>query len=128
MSTADLALVGARVRTLDPERPSATAVAVADGVIAAVGSDAEIGELTGPGTEVIDLHGAAVVPGLTDSHLHPFLGAIGARGADLMGATLAGGGAAARRRGAGALRAARVGARLRARLQRVRRVAARPAR
>ena len=86
MSTADLALVGAAVRTLDPERPSATAVAVADGVIAAVGSDAEIGELTGPGTEVIDLHGAAIVPGLTDSHLHPFLGALGARGADLMGA------------------------------------------
>lgn len=87
MSSADLALVDARVRTLDPERPWATAVAVAGGVIAAVGSDAEIRELAGPATEVIDLHGAAVVPGLTDSHLHPFLGALGARGADLMGVT-----------------------------------------
>jgi predicted amidohydrolase YtcJ len=83
----DLALVGARVRTLDPERPAATAVAVAGGVITAVGSDAEIREQSGPATEVIDLRGAAVVPGLTDSHLHPFLGAIGARGADLMGVT-----------------------------------------
>jgi predicted amidohydrolase YtcJ len=83
----DLALVGARVRTLDPERPSATAVAAADGVITAVGSDAEIRALCGPATEVIDTAGAAVVPGLTDSHLHPFLGAIGARGADLLGVT-----------------------------------------
>jgi predicted amidohydrolase YtcJ len=87
MSAADLALVGARVRTLDPERPSATAVAISDGIIGAVGADAEIRELTGPATEVIDLRGAAVVPGLTDSHLHPFLGAVGARGADLLGVT-----------------------------------------
>ena len=83
----DLALVGAHVRTLDPERPSATAVAIAGGTIDAVGSDAEIRELCGSATEVIDLHGAAVVPGITDSHLHPFLGAVGARGADLMGVT-----------------------------------------
>ena len=78
-------LVGAAVRTLDPERPSATAIAVSDGAIAAVGSDAEIRELAGPATEVIDLHGAAVVPGLIDSHMHPFMGALGARGADLLG-------------------------------------------
>src|SRR3954454_6869309 len=87
MSTPDLALVGGRVRTLDPDRPQASAVAIADGVITAVGSDAEIRELAGPAAEVIDLHGAAVVPGLTDSHLHPFLGAVGARGADLLGVT-----------------------------------------
>ncbi len=87
MSTIDLALVGAAVRTLDPDRPSATAIAVSDGVIVAVGDDAEIRELAGPATELLDLAGAAVVPGLIDSHLHPFLGAEGARGADLMGVT-----------------------------------------
>ena len=76
-----------RVRTLDPERPHASAVAIADGMIVAVGSDAEIRELAGASTEVIDLHGAAVIPGLTDSHLHPFLGADGALGADLLGVT-----------------------------------------
>ena len=59
------------------------------GTIDAVGSDAEIRELCGSATEVIDLHGAAVVPGITDSHLHPFLGAVGARGADLTGRDLA---------------------------------------
>jgi len=78
-----LALIGGRVRTLDPELPWATAVAIDGGTIAAVGCDAEIRELGA--SEVVDLHGAAVVPGLTDSHLHPFLGALGARGADLMG-------------------------------------------
>ena len=81
MSKIDLALVGARVRTLDPERPAATAVASADGEIVAVGSDAEIGEL-GAATETIDLHGAVVVPGLTDSHIHPLQGALETRGAE----------------------------------------------
>ncbi len=79
----ELALVGARIRTLDPGRPWATALAVADGEIAAVGDDGEIRGLVGGATETIDLRGAAVVPGLVDSHLHPFHGAEAARGADL---------------------------------------------
>jgi predicted amidohydrolase YtcJ len=82
MSKIDLALVGARVSTLDTERPAATAVAVAEGEIVAVGSDAEIREL-GAATETIDLHAAVVVPGLTDSHIHPLQGALDTRGADL---------------------------------------------
>src|SRR6476646_6538143 len=82
MSTIDLALVGARIRTLDPERPAAAALAVSDGEIVAVGSDAEIREL-GAAKETIDLHGAVVVPGLTDSHIHALQGALDTRGADL---------------------------------------------
>ena len=82
MSKIDLALFGGRVRTLDPERPAAAALAIAEGEIVAVGSDAEIRELGAPG-EAIDLHGAAVVPGLTDSHIHALQGALETRGADL---------------------------------------------
>jgi len=82
----DLALVNGRVRTLDPEHQSAQAIAVADGAIAAVGTDDEIRDLCGPSTEVVDLDGAAAVPGLIDSHMHPFHGAIDARGADLLDA------------------------------------------
>jgi len=40
----DLALIGARVRTLDPEQPAAAGLVIADGEIVAVGSDAEIRE------------------------------------------------------------------------------------
>jgi predicted amidohydrolase YtcJ len=82
MSKIDLALVGARVRTLDPGRPAAAALAIAQGEIVAVGSDAEIREL-GAATETIDLHAAVVVPGLTDSHIHPLQGALDTLGADL---------------------------------------------
>lgn len=83
MTTIDLALVNGRVRTLDPGRPTAAALAVAAGEIVAVGDDAEIRALAGARTETVDLCGAAVVPGLTDSHIHPFHGADVARGADL---------------------------------------------
>jgi predicted amidohydrolase YtcJ len=86
MTEIDLALVNGRIRTLDPGRPHATALAVSDGVLAAVGSDNDIRDLCGADTEVIDLDGAAAVPGLIDSHMHPFMGAIGARGADLLDA------------------------------------------
>ena len=82
MTKIDLALIGARVRTLDPEQPAAAGLAIADGEIVAVGSDAEIREL-GATTETIDLHAAVVVPGLTDSHIHPLQGALDTRGADL---------------------------------------------
>jgi predicted amidohydrolase YtcJ len=78
----DLALVGARVRTLAAEQPTASALAISAGDIVAVGSDAEVREL-GAATETIDLHGAVVVPGLTDSHIHPLQGALETRGADL---------------------------------------------
>ena len=85
MPAADLAIVGAAVRTLDPARPHATAVAVRDGLIAAVGDDAEVREHAGASTELIDGRGIALVPGLVDSHIHPFHGSDGTRGADLGG-------------------------------------------
>ena len=85
MPPADLVVLGAAVRTLDPARPHATAVAVRDGLILAVGDDAEVRAHAGPRTEVVDGRGIALVPGLTDSHIHPFHGSDGTRGADLNG-------------------------------------------
>ena len=79
MPTADLAIVNARVRTLDPARPFASAVGVRGGMIVSVGDEVEIGART----EVIDARGAALVPGLVDSHIHPFWGAELARGLEL---------------------------------------------
>lgn len=78
-----LAIVGARVRTLDPAQPTATAIAIADGTIVAVGDDAAVRALCGAKTEVVDGAGLQIVPGLTDSHIHPFMGALRTRGANL---------------------------------------------
>ncbi|MBS1868628.1 MAG: amidohydrolase [Actinobacteria bacterium] len=69
--SADVAIVGAAIRTLDPARPHATAVAIRDGVIVAVGHDASVGEHCDSRTEILDGRGMAIVPGLTDCHLHP---------------------------------------------------------
>ena len=85
MTAASLILENARVRTLDDARPTAAAVAISGGLIVAVGDRRDVADLRGPGTETVDLGGAALIPGLVDSHLHPFLGTEQARGADLTG-------------------------------------------
>jgi predicted amidohydrolase YtcJ len=53
----DLILHNGIVHTLDDDRPAASAVAVKDGRILAVGQDAEITPLAGSGTGMIDLRG-----------------------------------------------------------------------
>ncbi|MEU1181087.1 amidohydrolase [Streptomyces sp. NPDC005820] len=67
---ADLVLTGGPVHTVDPARSRATAVAVHDGRITAVGH-AEVHALIGPGTEVVDLAGKLLLPGFQDAHVHP---------------------------------------------------------
>ena len=54
---ADLAFLGGNLVTLNPDRPRASAIAVRDGRILAVGSDADISPLIGPATEVHRLAG-----------------------------------------------------------------------
>jgi predicted amidohydrolase YtcJ len=84
--TADLLTVGARVRTLDPGCPLATAIAVRRGRILAVGDDAHVRARAGADAETIDGAGMVVVPGLVDAHQHPIPGAEVTRGADLSAA------------------------------------------
>jgi predicted amidohydrolase YtcJ len=45
-------------------------VAVRDGRIVAVGSEADVSGLKGPQTRVVDLAGGSAVPGLADAHVH----------------------------------------------------------
>jgi predicted amidohydrolase YtcJ len=66
----ELILYHGKITTLDAERPDATAIAVREGLIVAVGSDDEILRLAGPGTTQVDLRSRRVIPGLNDSHLH----------------------------------------------------------
>ncbi|MGH7350476.1 MAG: amidohydrolase, partial [Candidatus Rokuibacteriota bacterium] len=70
---------------LDPDRPTASAIAIEDGTISAVGSDAEVRAVCDGWTEQIDGHRMAIVPGLVDAHQHPFLGAESTQGVDLSG-------------------------------------------
>jgi len=65
-----LIVLNAKVTTLDAARPEASALAVRDGVLVAVGSDEEVKGLRGEGTRVVDAGGRRVIPGLNDSHLH----------------------------------------------------------
>jgi predicted amidohydrolase YtcJ len=81
--TVDLALVNARVYTLDPSRPWVEAVAIAGSRIVAVGSTADVQKLTAVGTRVIDLKGAFASPGFNDAHVH-----IDSTGALLVGVNL----------------------------------------
>lgn len=67
---ADLILENARILTLDAEASVADAVAIRDGRIAAVGSQAMLDARVSPGTRRIDLEGSVVVPGFIDGHTH----------------------------------------------------------
>ena len=68
---ADTVITGARVWTGNPQQPWATAVAVRDDVIVAVGSDDDVARLIGSNTKVLALPGRLVLPGLHDAHVHP---------------------------------------------------------
>ncbi|MEO8436346.1 MAG: amidohydrolase [Pyrinomonadaceae bacterium] len=67
---ADTVFKNGNIYTLNPRRPHAQAIAVTGDRIVFVGSNAGAKQWTGPGTRVIDLHGATVVPGMTDAHHH----------------------------------------------------------
>jgi predicted amidohydrolase YtcJ len=65
-----LILTGGQVLTVDDDFRVAEGVAVRGRDIVAVGSDAEMRAMAGPGTRVVELDGRTVLPGINDSHLH----------------------------------------------------------
>lgn len=69
-ASASMILSGGDVWTLDPARPRASAIAITDGVITAVGSESDVEGLRGPSTVVLDAGGGTVTPGLVDAHAH----------------------------------------------------------
>lgn len=69
-STPTLVLTGGQVLTVDDGFTVAEGVAVRGRTVVAVGGDAEIRALAGPGTRVVELAGRTVLPGINDSHLH----------------------------------------------------------
>jgi hypothetical protein len=71
---ASLVIRNARVVTVDRSMPRAAAVAVEGDRISWVGDESGAGAHVGPDTEVIDAHGATVLPGFIDTHNHVRLG------------------------------------------------------
>jgi len=84
--SADLVLRGGKVITVDRDWRIAQAVAVKDGRFLAVGDDAAIAAHVDPSTQVVDLAGKTVVPGLIDSHLHQLFAALNGPAVQLLGA------------------------------------------
>jgi uncharacterized membrane protein YphA (DoxX/SURF4 family) len=76
LSIPQLIVHNGRFATQDERRLMAEAVAIKDGRFLAVGSDRDVLALRSHDTEVIDLGGRTVIPGLNDSHLHAIRGGL----------------------------------------------------
>ena len=87
MCIPDLIIINANVHTVDPARPAAEGVAVCGERIARVGTTAEVRQLAGPRTRVIDAEGRLLLPGFNDAHVHLISGADELVGVDLRPAT-----------------------------------------
>ena len=74
--SADKILFNGFIYTVEQDQPSVEAVAFRDGKIRALGSSEEVRKLAGEKTQLIDLQGRMVMPGLIDGHCHPTKGAI----------------------------------------------------
>jgi predicted amidohydrolase YtcJ len=82
--TADKIYMGGPILTINDAAPRAEAVAIADGLILAVGDVDEVMAHKGAGTELFDLEGKAMLPGFVDSHGHAVMGGLQALSANLL--------------------------------------------
>ncbi len=72
--SADIILHNACIYTMDQNNTIKQAIAIKEGYIIATGSNDEIQQYACDTTKQIDLQGQMVIPGIIDSHLHPFWG------------------------------------------------------
>ena len=68
--TPDLVLYNGKISTVDVNDSTVDAIAIRNGKILVTGRNDAILALAKQGTQVIDLHGRRVLPGLIDGHLH----------------------------------------------------------
>ena len=84
MAAADLVLTNGKVFTGVPGQALVNAVAVENGKIIKVGSDAEVNALADAKTRRIDLEGKVLMPGMIDTHSHPVIAGLDSLGANLL--------------------------------------------
>ncbi len=82
---ADIVLRGGNIVTVDNDWSIAHAAAIGGGKFLGVGSDAQMAPFIGPNTQVIELAGKTVVPGLIDTHLHQLFHALNGPAVQLLG-------------------------------------------
>jgi predicted amidohydrolase YtcJ len=70
LGTADLILYDGKISTVDKRNSTVEAIAIRDGEVMATGDDHEVKRLAARHTDLIDLNGRRVLPGLIDGHLH----------------------------------------------------------
>lgn len=75
-SAADTIFFGGQIITVDENNPTAEALAVGDGKILAVGARDEVFRLKNSNTELVDLAGKTLMPGLIEPHSHPIISAL----------------------------------------------------
>lgn len=73
---ADWVFAGGTVLTMESDQPRAEAVAVKGRHIVYVGDRRGVQSWIGPTTQRVDLKGRVLLPGLIDSHVHPFVGSL----------------------------------------------------
>jgi predicted amidohydrolase YtcJ len=73
---ADVIVTNGRISTQDERGSFASSAAIKDGHFVAVGTDKDVMAYRGERTEVIDVGGRTVIPGLIDSHMHPIRGGL----------------------------------------------------
>ena len=83
LCASDTLLIHGHIYTGNTKAPWAQAIAVTGTRIDAVGTDQEILARREPKTQVIDLRGRTVIPGISDSHTHMWFGATALHGINL---------------------------------------------
>ncbi|WP_096086254.1 amidohydrolase [Agaribacterium haliotis] len=75
VNAADSIYLNGKIYTVDTAQPWVEALAIKDGKFVELGSSEAVLKLKGESTEVVDLNGAFVMPGIIDEHIHPDMGA-----------------------------------------------------
>ncbi|KEY59899.1 amidohydrolase [Serratia sp. DD3] len=87
-NVADVIYYNGTIYTADAVNSICSALAIGQGYVLAVGSDEQVLALASSATECIDLQGKMMMPGLIDSHMHPFWGGKQLQGCSLHYAAL----------------------------------------
>src|SRR5215472_15305977 len=83
LSASDTILIHGHIYTGNDKAPWAQAIAITGTKIEAVGADQQIEKTKTVKSNVIDLQGRTVIPGINDAHTHFWFGALALRGFNL---------------------------------------------